>query len=262
MIRINKPKDVPQKLQIDGKKKRQSHCASYSRSPEKYQTGEQKFNFDSNIYGHQEVKKALIDAQYSKCCFCERKIGEDGDVEHFRPKGASKQESGKTLEYPGYYWLAYDWDNLYLACSACNQRHKQNLFPLLNPEKRVKNHKLDLSQEQPLFIDPGKENPEDFIQFRGEIPIGIDPQNRGQATIEALQLRRSNLLETRLEKLQQIKIFCELLKLAEQELENLEFQELASQAQQQIKHSVSAKGEFSATVKCAIENNFKYVLPD
>ncbi|MGL5034852.1 MAG: retron system putative HNH endonuclease, partial [Microcystaceae cyanobacterium] len=237
MIPINKPQEIPEKLRTDGKKKRQSHCSSYSRNPEKYQRGEQKFTFDSNIYGHQEVKKALIDAQYGKCCFCERKIGQDGDVEHFRPKGAFRQEAGKPLEYPGYYWLAYDWDNLYLACSACNQRHKQNLFPLLNPDNRAKNHKINLHQEKPFFIDPGKDNPEEFIQFRGEIAVGIDSTNRGKATIESLSLNRPNLQEVRRDKLKLLQTLFNLLKTVDQNLNHVELMEELNRAKVLIEES-------------------------
>lgn len=51
-------------------------------------------------------------------------------VEHFRPKGGWRQSPGQPIEQPGYYWLAYEWSNLFLACGPCNSRHKRNLFPL------------------------------------------------------------------------------------------------------------------------------------
>jgi len=44
------------------------------------------------------VKQALITAQYGKCCFCERLVGSDGDIEHFRPKHASRQAVDKPLQ--------------------------------------------------------------------------------------------------------------------------------------------------------------------
>ena len=227
MIRIHKSIQPPDKLITEGKKKRKSHCFSYTRNSQDYQNGKKKFLFNSNIYAHKDVKEALIRSQHGKCCFCEQIIHEEGDVEHFRPKGAYKQELRKPLEYPGYYWLAYEWDNLYLACTACNQRHKENLFPLINPEDRATSHHDNIKIEKPIFINPGKEDPENFIQFNGEIPVGIDKEERGKNTIKSLALDRPNLKIRRLDKLQEIKILKQVLELAKQDLENLELQTLA-----------------------------------
>ena len=202
MIRINKPKQVPDKLLTEGKKKRRSHCLSYNRNSQDYQSGKKKFSFSKNIYAHPSVKKCLIEeTQHGKCCFCERKVGNDGDVEHFRPKQAYRQEKGKPLQRPGYYWLAYEWDNLYLACTACNQRHKENLFPLINPEERATSHHDNIKKEKQIFIDPGKEDPETFIEFRGEFPVGFDEEGRGHNTIKSLALDRHSLNERRKDKL-------------------------------------------------------------
>lgn len=260
MIRIYKLNQLPEKLLTEGKKKRKSHCLSYNRNSQDYQNGEKIFSFSSNIYAHKDVKEALIRSQHGKCCFCEQIIYEDGDVEHFRPKQAYRQEKGKPLQRPGYYWLAYEWDNLYLACTACNQRHKENLFPLINPEARATNHYDDIKKEKQIFIDPGKEDPENFIQFNGEIPVGIDKEERGKNTIKSLALDRPNLKIRRLDELQEIKILKQLLDLAKQDLENLELQALAQEAESRIEKSTSSKGEFSVAVKCSINNNFEFIL--
>ncbi len=152
LIRIHKPTPPPAKLLRDGKNKRRSHSLAYTRDPKAYRTGGKKFDFEARIYNHPTVKQALIAAQFGKCCFCERIVGTDGDVEHFRPKQAYQQAPGDSLERPGYYWLAYEWDNLYLSCSACNQRHKQNLFPLQNPGDRA----IDPScPSSPRFLPQG-----------------------------------------------------------------------------------------------------------
>lgn len=124
-----------------------------------YEAGERTFEFDKNIYGHKEVKDQLIKIQNYKCCFCEAKIGhiDDGDVEHFRPKRAYKQKKGNALQYPGYYWLAYNWDNLFLACTKCNGRNKLNLFPLINASNRATSHLKNITDENPIFIHPANE---------------------------------------------------------------------------------------------------------
>ncbi len=162
MIRIKKPQKVPQILKDKGAKEKLAMRDAYENE------GKRDFDFDSKIYGDKTVKEALIKAQHDKCFLCESKIThiDYGDVEHFRPKKAFQQNAEEKLTYPGYYWLAYDWKNLFLACKICNQRHKKNLFPLANPEARKKfSHLSDLRKEKPLFINPAKENPEKYISF-------------------------------------------------------------------------------------------------
>lgn len=262
MIRIHKPMQVPEKLIKDGKNKRRSHCIIYSRNPVAYQSGAKPFSFDRCIYAHKSVKQALMDAQYKKCCFCERLVGTDGDVEHFRPKQAYKQAVGSPLQRPGYYWLAYEWENLYLACAGCNQRHKQNLFPLQNLAERATNHKQKIELEQPLFIDPGKENPEDFIGFRGEVPFAINGNQRGRITINALKLGDQNrsLTEARLQQLQPLKILYELVQIATAKPEDFELQKLAEQAKDKLDKAVRDDAEFAAAARCAMQTNFKFVI--
>ena len=180
-----------------GRTKRAKHCADYDLAPADYDASVKTFVFDGTLYGDPTVKQALIIAQHGKCCFCERKIGGEGDVEHFRPKAGFCQGEGHPLERPGYYWLAYEWDNLLLACPICNQRFKRSLFPLLDPAKRARNHHGDLTQERPLFIHPAKEDPARFIGFRQEVPYAIRGSRRAKETIKALGLNRENLTEER-----------------------------------------------------------------
>jgi hypothetical protein len=116
MIRICKPTTAPAKLSKQGKTKAAEHAKEYNANQGDYQSGTKKFNFSDSIYNDPTVKAILIKAQHQKCCFCERLIGNDGDVEHFRPKSAYSQN--RKLERPGYYWLAYDWDNLYRRSSG------------------------------------------------------------------------------------------------------------------------------------------------
>lgn len=58
-------------------------------------------------YKRPDIKKALKDLYKEKCAFCEQRV-ESRHVEHYRPK--------KT-----YYWLAFSWDNLLVACPTCNE---------------------------------------------------------------------------------------------------------------------------------------------
>jgi uncharacterized protein (TIGR02646 family) len=200
MIRVNKPHDAPAILNTKGKAKRRVHIDAFNR-------GERKFSFDAKIYGHKTVKEALIKAQHGKCFLCESKITHisHGDVEHFRPKAAYRQSASDTL-HTGYYWLAYEWSNLFLACQLCNQVFKKNLFPLSNPTARATSHKKSLNKEKPLYLDPSVDDPEQHISFRREVPFPVGSSARGKATITDLGLERLKLNERRLEHYERLRV--------------------------------------------------------
>jgi uncharacterized protein (TIGR02646 family) len=257
VIRIHKPTTVPKKLTTDGKQKCKSHCDAYSLNPSAYETNKEKFDFASSIYAHESVKEALIKAQHQKCCFCERIIGKNGDVEHFRPKGAYQQAQGEPLKYPAYYWLAYKWENLYLSCSSCNSRHKKNLFPLQDPNKRATNHNQRITKESPLFIDCGKENPEDFIGFRAEYAYAIDGNPRGKITIDYLGLNSEDLIEARRQRLSDLRELNKILVSAIENPHNQKLQELAEEVKVHLEKSLSDNAVFAATVRCAVAAKFQ-----
>ncbi len=80
------------------------------------------FKANRTLYAHDEVKKALEALFCGKCAYCESKVVAQShlEVEHFRPK---KRVSDRPA-HPGYYWLAYEWTNLYLSCKLCNGRYR------------------------------------------------------------------------------------------------------------------------------------------
>ena len=160
--------------------------------------------FDNTIYGHESVKAVLVAMQHKKCAFCEADVRHvaPGDVEHFRPKGGMKQSGGKPMEKPGYWWLAYQWENLLFACSICNSRGKGNLFPLADSAKRCRKKTGVLTVEKPLFInpaDPNDDDPELLIDWRGSEPVAAKGNVRARETIAALGLNRTDLWDHRRE---------------------------------------------------------------
>ena len=168
MIRVRKPRQLPTVLRTKGRTQRRAFESAYASDPHGYDSGTKSFTFASGIYGHSSVKDTLRQAQQDKCAFCESKISHIayGDVEHFRPKTAWRQTEKGPLQRPGYYWLAYEWNNLFLACAICNQQFKKNLFPLKTAARRARNHLEDISREAPLLLDPAVDDPESFISFR------------------------------------------------------------------------------------------------
>lgn len=182
MIRIEKPDTPPTILREDGINVRRSHSVTFAHDPEAFRSGERTFEFDRSIYAHSSVKTSLIEAQHYKCCFCESKIIHVayGDVEHFRPKAGYRQDPEEELQRPGYYWLAYEWTNLFLSCQICNQRFKQNLFPLDNPGDRATSHRDDVADEEPLFLHPGRDDPERHVGFREAVAFARRGSERGE----------------------------------------------------------------------------------
>jgi len=184
---------------------------------------------DDNIYAHDKVRAALEELFHSKCAYCEKELPEQWDVEHYRPKG--RVAENKT--HPGYYWLSYEWENLFPACTHCNQRRKDkpiwgdltyaqtggkaDQFPLTDEVHRVMAHDCGklLENEVPLLINPCNENPEQFITFgiNGQI-LSIDDNPKGKATIEICNLKRRRLKETRKEAINKViklyKLYLEL----------------------------------------------------
>jgi uncharacterized protein (TIGR02646 family) len=200
LIRIAKSAAEPPIL-ADGAALVEAHEAARQADPTAGANRKNAFKFEKKIYGSASVKRALRKAQHDKCCYCEGSFAaqSSGDVEHFRPKTCFQQAKGAPIEYPGYYWLAYSWSNLYYACEICNRMGKRSLFPLTDPSQRNRSGN-DNHQEAADILDPGgADDPRDHIRFNGAAVEGITVQ--GRKTIEALGLHRGDLTTARLQHL-------------------------------------------------------------
>ena len=152
-------------------------------------------------WGKPDVRAALWTMQHGKCCYCERlrDVNRESDIEHFRPKAEITEEPSPNAL--GYWWLAYDWENLFFSCRCCNQEYKKNQFPLLPHGIRATGPGGNLNDEQAYLVDPAKEEPEKFIGFDWQnaygvavFPYGLDgASGRGQRTIDIVGLQRSDL---------------------------------------------------------------------
>lgn len=213
MIRIIKPA-APPILEDRARRATDGLCRSFEESRHAYQAGKKKFDFDAKLYAAPSVKRALLRAQHDKCAFCESKFTHVGygDVEHFRPKAAHRQDAQTPLVRPGYYWQAYAWSNLFASCQICNQRHKKNFFPLEDPSRRARSHDHRIEDEAPLLIDCGEEDPEEFIAFREEVAFPIGEDARGRETIAILGINRKPMLEERRRHLDKILLLVRLIR--------------------------------------------------
>jgi uncharacterized protein (TIGR02646 family) len=174
-----------------------------------YLAGTRKFSFENSVYGHSSVKALLIKIQHDKCCFCERKIsaGEPGHIEHYRPKGGYKIQEKSKLVKPGYYWLAYDFGNLFLSCNRCNTSYKKNYFPLVDETKRAINHDLTIEDEDPLILNPSID-PSPHLVFSKEILMPKNKSEKGKETINRTGLNRKALADERLSYLKVLEILA------------------------------------------------------
>ena len=162
MIKIERGK-TPKGTALD--KKRKEELSAIRKLAE---SGNLRSKHFKKIWSAPEVKKFLYESQHGKCCYCERKKDKgEADVEHFRPKA----EVEEAQDHPGYWWLAYSWENLLIACKMCNQK-KRSKFPLKDKYKRAYMEDSDLDEEEPIMINPLKEDPELLIDY--DFPTGTD----------------------------------------------------------------------------------------
>ena len=144
--------------------------------------------------------------------YCESAVvsPSQGQIEHFRPKSSVRQTRQQPKIRPGYYWLAYCWENLLVICGGCNVK-KSDLFPLEDPSRRARSHHDDITAEDPLLVDPSSSNPRLDIRFKSDAPIGIT--KRGRTTIKLLGLDHPWLSEERRVWLDRLQRYVETLRI-------------------------------------------------
>lgn len=207
MIRVLKSATSPEVLVDKGVPATTENCRLYLTNPTDYDTGKSTFKIEPSIYGDSSVKEQLKLDQHDKCCFCEADFTANGygDVEHFRPKLGFTEMRNSKLIRPGYYWLAYDWNNLFFSCQLCNQRFKKNYFPLEDEAKRARNHTFDYLEESPLLLHPLVDNPEDHITFNRHVPVPAAESKRGKLSITGFGIDRPDLNRIREAHLQNVR---------------------------------------------------------
>jgi hypothetical protein len=163
-------------------------------------------DINGNLY--KEFKDEIFTGFRGKCAFCEsliRDLDQPGDVEHYRPKLGIKDENENSVmvrmgfrkvPHPGYFWLAYAWENLIPSCNLCNRAGKKNYFPVEPPGAYATN-KDGLVKEHPLLINPAVDDPSDHLELDRKDFYLKEKTERGKKTIDILKLNRSVLVEQR-----------------------------------------------------------------
>jgi 5-methylcytosine-specific restriction endonuclease McrA len=196
---------APRGLIRAGEKHAGELCADYDADPDMFRSGEKTMEVRDRIYASKSVKSELEECQHGKCGYCEAVIPKPyaySHVDHWRPKSSSRQELDDERVRPGYYWLAYTWDNLVLSCLFCNS-NKNDLFPLDDPAQRARHHGMPIDDETPGILKPdGDRDPREHITFHEEVPVGLTPLGRTTIAVlglakEAHEPRRTHLNKIR-----------------------------------------------------------------
>jgi hypothetical protein len=258
------------------KKASTAKSSQKTRKPKK--TGKSKpANFEFEVYRDKEVKQRLSQLFHNKCAYCEFRYaaGITGDVEHYRPKGRIDGEDGKSV-WPGYYWLATDWDNLLPSCRLCNSptkltdliggqertMGKANFFPLEPGSRRAKK-KRDLEAERPLILNPCKHDPSEHLEFfekNGHKALIRGKTEAGRRTVEICGLNRAELVRERLEILSQLETLMfdiqrayRRLKNASDQMQKDDFQSEIGEKRKQLHEFEEPDRNFSALARSEIK---------
>ncbi len=108
-------------------------------------------------YAGKHVKTIM----HEKCWYCETsEVRSDMPIDHFRPKNSVAEYP----QHPGYWWLAFDWENYRYSCTFCNSRRvdvenqtaggKQDHFPIIQPPAWANDPNADWRAERPVLLDP------------------------------------------------------------------------------------------------------------
>ncbi|HZO92496.1 MAG TPA: hypothetical protein VFB22_01910 [Candidatus Baltobacteraceae bacterium] len=162
----------------------------------------------------------IFAAFHRKCAYCESPLEPTvkfGDVEHFRPKAAvrawkyeSQQAPGddpltRILEpftdlpgerHGGYFWLAYNIENLLPSCPQCNSYEKQNYFPAAGTRLTC-DEQPECGVEEAMLVNPYVDDPNQHLAFDDEKGFVRPLSLKGAVSIAVYGLNRTGLPEAR-----------------------------------------------------------------
>lgn len=172
--------------------------------------------FDNEVWRH--FKDDFVECQHGRCAYCERRLSDTGQLEHFRPRSRITQlyddpgtwgievrglrtegRKFRIISALGYHWLAYSWDNFNASCERCNNA-KSSLFPIEDPAGRVlPPTKIDSAKEKPLLLDPYADiEPAKHLEFDSIGAVQAhDGSPHGWETVRSLALDRKSYRESR-----------------------------------------------------------------
>lgn len=277
MIRILKG-EAPSKLVNSGLKKTKKDLEEYNKHVAEYNSGAKTIEADNAIYNSDEVREALEGIQKNKCCYCETKsTRSNSDIEHYRPKKAYSKSYGGVSFYPGYFWLAYDWDNLFLACQVCNQIFKNDFFPIEDEKHRAQNNSFSIANEECHIVHPSIDIPENEIEYVESYPKG--KTKKGKLSIAYLgfgsiehgkevgieysdkhKIRIRRLVEERDKYYHIMKDIYDAIKILEKKNLDLHETQVLNNLKDKLNKAQQKDAVWSSMIKCAVKNDFKNIV--
>lgn len=202
MIHVKRGKR-PKSLLSDRTDPEFMRAESYFRRPTSSRR-QSRFVFDPEYWVQADVLDALDHMFHRKCAFCESPVPREPhrSIHHMRPRSNTRDPFQDRVDPDRYWWLAYEWENLYSICDICS-KHKGDQFPVAAPTRADFPMKgAALLAERPLLLDPCVDDPAGFLHFREDGRVysldGNDPSSsRGEATIFVFGLNREDLIHAR-----------------------------------------------------------------
>lgn len=194
MIRVARTLPVPPTLRSGRASAERGRATRFFRRRVS-QRAQEAYSFDAEVYAAEDVGQALSELFQGKCAYCETRTTAL-TISHFRPIGGALALDGK-FSPDHYWWLAYEWENLYPSCQECD-RLKGQRFPVAARRARPRARGALLTAERPLLLDPcGDEDPELHLVYLDDGQIASETEV-GRTTIDVLGLNRSSLVTERL----------------------------------------------------------------
>lgn len=170
---------------------------------------------DRRRYGQSRIRDPLRSETHQKCAYCETRAETVTtlQVEHILPKSTHPK-------------LVCDWNNLTLACPACNVQkgdYDDAVCPLVNP-----------------YVD----NPADHLRWKGPLVTFVTP-DRGRITMTRLKLNRAELLFRRGTEYLRIWDILQRMKTCSPAVK--------SALEEDLRSGIQVEAEYSASIRALIE---------
>lgn len=224
MIRVGRSTVHPPEILVDprgaGASERRKAAEFYAERSQPTD-GKRRKAFSFKVYRDDAVKSALEKLFHGKCAYCEAFYAatQPVDVEHWRPKGGVDLDPWETIsDFPGYPWLASEWENLLPSCIDCNrartQRHsdgssavtgKGMRFPVEQGTTRATDPS-SLANERPLLLNPCDDEPGAHLgPAPDEAAVFVPRSERGRMSILIYGLNRAALVVARRERASEVR---------------------------------------------------------
>jgi hypothetical protein len=153
------------------------------------------------IWRDDRIRNWLLGLFHSKCWYSEAQEAVSAyHVDHYRPKGRVT-DVGRTHPEPGYWWLAFRWQN-YRICGQLVNVKKNDVFPLVSGHRATPDAAGSIKLEAPALLDPITDDAR-LVSFemdedgcRAVASGGADEEDRARVvtTIEVIGLNRLDRL--------------------------------------------------------------------